>query len=254
LNHFQVLVNQYCKEKKLETILWKDTSWETLREFVEYLETKDYIKLNSNKTRIESIISTRYKKSREIKNTSLELFELKDLNIPSIFEFKKSKISQKGDFGSPLKRSKSSLKTKVEPLPVMISQKIDQVCPICNKTFYDFIDSKIIHHIDECLTMKMLSEENNQEPKMLNQTPDAEEFDDEQQFPLNLSLYRSRFVVQQLTSDLNSSIECAICLDPFMEGQSVARVDCMCLFHSCCFNEWMKRSPYCPSHIPSNCK
>lgn len=42
--------------------------------------------------------------------------------------------------------------------------------------------------------------------------------------------------------------ECSICLDDMEIGQTVARLECLCLFHKMCLDEWFKRKNVCPQH------
>uniref|UniRef100_A0AC34GCG9 RING-type domain-containing protein n=1 Tax=Panagrolaimus sp. ES5 TaxID=591445 RepID=A0AC34GCG9_9BILA len=48
-----------------------------------------------------------------------------------------------------------------------------------------------------------------------------------------------------LTSDRG---ECSICLDEMEIGNNVARLECLCLFHKECLDEWFKRKNVCPQH------
>uniref|UniRef100_A0AC35GF38 RING-type domain-containing protein n=1 Tax=Panagrolaimus sp. PS1159 TaxID=55785 RepID=A0AC35GF38_9BILA len=48
-----------------------------------------------------------------------------------------------------------------------------------------------------------------------------------------------------LTSDRG---ECSICLDDMEIGNTVARLECLCLFHKDCLDQWFKRKNVCPQH------
>jgi E3 ubiquitin-protein ligase ZNRF1/2 len=45
--------------------------------------------------------------------------------------------------------------------------------------------------------------------------------------------------------------ECSICLDDLDVGETVARLECLCLFHKTCLDEWFKRKNVCPLHADS---
>ncbi|KAH9843911.1 FYVE-domain-containing protein [Rhodofomes roseus] len=43
-------------------------------------------------------------------------------------------------------------------------------------------------------------------------------------------------------------IECAICLEEFVAGSTVARLSCLCSFHNACLSSWLQRGRSCPIH------
>ncbi|GBE79752.1 hypothetical protein SCP_0209530 [Sparassis crispa] len=43
-------------------------------------------------------------------------------------------------------------------------------------------------------------------------------------------------------------IECAICLEEFLVGSTVARLSCLCTFHNACLSSWLQRGRSCPVH------
>ncbi|KAE9552658.1 hypothetical protein FO519_004137 [Halicephalobus sp. NKZ332] len=42
--------------------------------------------------------------------------------------------------------------------------------------------------------------------------------------------------------------ECSICLEDMETGQTVARLECLCIYHKTCLDEWFKRKNVCPQH------
>ncbi|TRM67932.1 hypothetical protein BD626DRAFT_394536 [Schizophyllum amplum] len=42
--------------------------------------------------------------------------------------------------------------------------------------------------------------------------------------------------------------ECVICLEEFVEGSLIARLSCLCSFHSTCLSSWLQRGKSCPVH------
>jgi len=69
-------------------------------------------------------------------------------------------------------------------------------------------------------------------------------------FPADvLNMYKnlgSRYVVDTLKQDMES--ECTICYEEFVEGDTIARMDCFCIFHKKCIDRWFKKSNKCPLH------
>ncbi|KAN0033346.1 hypothetical protein ACTA71_002770 [Dictyostelium dimigraforme] len=51
-----------------------------------------------------------------------------------------------------------------------------------------------------------------------------------------------------LENDLSEDVECPICLEEFTKGQSVARLECWCIFHTNCISEYLLKSKKCPVH------
>ncbi|KZS97901.1 hypothetical protein SISNIDRAFT_523239 [Sistotremastrum niveocremeum HHB9708] len=43
-------------------------------------------------------------------------------------------------------------------------------------------------------------------------------------------------------------VECVICLEEFTKGSLVARLSCLCTFHSACLTAWLQRGRSCPVH------
>ena len=50
----------------------------------------------------------------------------------------------------------------------------------------------------------------------------------------------------ELKEDLQS--DCMICMGPMTKGESVTRLECMCVFHTECIGDWLKKKPVCPLH------
>lgn len=58
-----------------------------------------------------------------------------------------------------------------------------------------------------------------------------------------------RYIVYKLPAE--SSLigdECVICLEEFVKGSLVARMSCLCTFHSPCLSTWLQRGRACPVH------
>jgi len=64
-----------------------------------------------------------------------------------------------------------------------------------------------------------------------------------------LNMYKnlgSRYVVDTLKQAMDT--ECTICYEEFEEGAVIARLDCFCIFHKKCIDQWFKKSNKCPLH------
>uniref|UniRef100_A0A3Q4AIC8 RING-type E3 ubiquitin transferase n=1 Tax=Mola mola TaxID=94237 RepID=A0A3Q4AIC8_MOLML len=42
--------------------------------------------------------------------------------------------------------------------------------------------------------------------------------------------------------------ECAICLDELAQGDTIARLPCLCIYHKSCIDEWFEVNRSCPEH------
>ena len=72
-------------------------------------------------------------------------------------------------------------------------------------------------------------------------------------------------LVSKLIANLNEPPECTICYEPFLQGkrkllrkkklkvkigQVIARLECFCVLHNSCFDNWLKMKQFCPLHAP----
>ncbi|XP_064640627.1 E3 ubiquitin-protein ligase ZNRF2-like [Lineus longissimus] len=42
--------------------------------------------------------------------------------------------------------------------------------------------------------------------------------------------------------------ECVICLDDLVQGDTIARLPCLCIYHKSCIDAWFERNRSCPEH------
>ncbi|XP_048642262.1 E3 ubiquitin-protein ligase ZNRF2 [Marmota marmota marmota] len=42
--------------------------------------------------------------------------------------------------------------------------------------------------------------------------------------------------------------ECAICLEELQQGDTIARLPCLCIYHKSCIDEWFEVNRSCPEH------
>ncbi|XP_053468933.1 E3 ubiquitin-protein ligase znrf2-like isoform X2 [Ictalurus furcatus] len=47
---------------------------------------------------------------------------------------------------------------------------------------------------------------------------------------------------------MKDSGECAICLDDMVQGDTIARLPCLCIYHKGCIDEWFEVNRSCPEH------
>jgi E3 ubiquitin-protein ligase ZNRF1/2 len=46
--------------------------------------------------------------------------------------------------------------------------------------------------------------------------------------------------------------ECIICFEELQKGQTIARLQCLCIYHKHCIDSWLTRSQSCPGHPPDD--
>ncbi|KAI8989355.1 FYVE zinc finger-domain-containing protein [Pilobolus umbonatus] len=57
-----------------------------------------------------------------------------------------------------------------------------------------------------------------------------------------------RYIVYRLSRRYRTEHECTICFVELKEGDKVARLICLCLYHVNCLRDWLKRGKGCPVH------
>lgn len=55
--------------------------------------------------------------------------------------------------------------------------------------------------------------------------------------------------IEILTENLNIDQECSICFEPFRQQDIVARLECLCIYHKKCLDQWSQRKRCCPLHM-----
>ncbi|XP_069558254.1 E3 ubiquitin-protein ligase znrf2 [Brachyistius frenatus] len=70
---------------------------------------------------------------------------------------------------------------------------------------------------------------------------------DEMDLHLVLCLTKPRVTYNEdvLTKDTG---ECAICLEELQQGDTIARLPCLCIYHKSCIDEWFEVNRSCPEH------
>ncbi|KAJ1548325.1 hypothetical protein HK405_003655 [Cladochytrium tenue] len=56
----------------------------------------------------------------------------------------------------------------------------------------------------------------------------------------------NRYIAQTLRESLG--VECVICFNELEAGDRIARLNCLCIYHEACIEEWFKRKNSCPVH------
>lgn len=62
---------------------------------------------------------------------------------------------------------------------------------------------------------------------------------------LRASAARLTYNVDRLTQNKG---ECSICLEDMAEGNLIARLPCLCIYHKKCLDAWFEHRPVCPEH------
>uniref|UniRef100_A0A1I8HC13 E3 ubiquitin-protein ligase ZNRF1 n=1 Tax=Macrostomum lignano TaxID=282301 RepID=A0A1I8HC13_9PLAT len=71
---------------------------------------------------------------------------------------------------------------------------------------------------------------------------------DEIEVHLVVCLTKPRISYNEDVLSEDKGAECAICLDDLCQGDTIARLPCLCIYHKGCIDEWFKRSRSCPEH------
>jgi hypothetical protein len=65
-----------------------------------------------------------------------------------------------------------------------------------------------------------------------------------------VDLFQTRYYnTEILMEDFSNEQECAICFEPFRQRDIVARLECLCIYHQQCLDQWSQRKRCCPLHM-----
>lgn len=107
----------------------------------------------------------------------------------------------------------------------------DNTCPVCGKLFRnEATTAQREQHIEECLK--------------------AAEFSGSIQD--NISHAHRRLIRYKISDrECQGLDECVICFEEFKQGDSVVRLECLCIYHESCIMSWFakKGEGKCPVHI-----
>ncbi|XP_041740222.1 E3 ubiquitin-protein ligase znrf2 [Coregonus clupeaformis] len=70
---------------------------------------------------------------------------------------------------------------------------------------------------------------------------------DEMEIHLVMCLTKPRLTYNEDVLEKDSE-ECAICLDEMEQGDVIARLPCLCIYHKGCIDEWFEVNRSCPEH------
>ncbi|XP_067362571.1 E3 ubiquitin-protein ligase ZNRF2-like isoform X2 [Channa argus] len=90
---------------------------------------------------------------------------------------------------------------------------------------------------------------------VLNQSLDGTDGDGEDQLPPE----GHRLIIGSLPANLSPHLlgedilsrdsgECTICLEELEQGDTIARLPCLCIYHKGCIDEWFQVNRSCPEH------
>jgi hypothetical protein len=166
-NSLQTIINNYCKSKGEEVINWKDTGTIIFRNrllisglpnlsvVLNYLETRSHVDLSSSKTEIvaihpiKKIVSKRRRNKENIANQS----ERKQTSSSNRSIPRKKKMKQ---------TTNSEIEIQTQPTDLSALVPTSTNCPVCNKALENMNSQKLNSHIDECLNLLAISQENEQ--------------------------------------------------------------------------------------------
>ncbi|XP_071487900.1 uncharacterized protein [Diadema setosum] len=60
-------------------------------------------------------------------------------------------------------------------------------------------------------------------------------------------LTKPRIVYNEDVLTMDSG-ECVICLEDMLQGDTIARLPCLCIYHKSCIDSWFERNRSCPEH------
>ncbi|PIK61966.1 putative E3 ubiquitin-protein ligase ZNRF2 [Apostichopus japonicus] len=69
-------------------------------------------------------------------------------------------------------------------------------------------------------------------------------------YSTSLGLTVSQSILRRDTEDVLEidSGECVICLEELEQGDTIARLPCLCIYHKTCIDMWFERNRSCPEH------
>uniref|UniRef100_G1RR98 E3 ubiquitin-protein ligase ZNRF1 n=1 Tax=Nomascus leucogenys TaxID=61853 RepID=G1RR98_NOMLE len=58
------------------------------------------------------------------------------------------------------------------------------------------------------------------------------------------------FPVPRISHDVltKDAGECVICLEELLQGDTIARLPCLCIYHKSCIDSWFEVNRSCPEH------
>jgi len=237
-NSLQTIINNYCIDQGEQSINWKETGIPNLSVLLTYLETRSHVELSPCKTEIISI--------KSIEKVSPKRNSKKKVTI--------EKINPKQTHSAPPSRRTKKMrptgenqevslqKLKSEDLASMIPSS--SVCPVCNRTLENVNSQKLNTHIDECLNLSAINQEKVENWEK-NDFPCSELPSGTK--PTCPSPWNTKYLAQTLKTAIPNS-ECPICFEHFEGGNTIARLECLCIFHSHCIEKWFNKSKSCPFH------
>ncbi|KAK6096423.1 hypothetical protein MT418_003258 [Batrachochytrium dendrobatidis] len=140
-----------------------------------------------------------------------------------------------------------------------LADSIMSECPVCQKVLAsEMLETDVESHVATCLESVAYSLDR---PSVMDkgmQDLSSSSSGIDRAGPIGRSVKSisgNRYIVQVLAASI-PNIECSICMDDFEKGQHIARLNCLCMFHLCCIQEWFNNPKYgkqmCPVHFKFN--
>jgi len=248
-SRFQTMISEYCRSHNLAEIRFNQTKYKQLGRFLSYLASKKYVSFSPRRRRIDAVLSTKYLGDDNNKSAKGDEKTMIDLTVHN--------------------------QENISPNVSIGTEKL-QTCPVCS---LQFKPETINPHLDECLSLKLLQEEQNKdnthnipiereahrpsletignmiEQKLidyhLKKRTREEESKSEGPKIKKIKLRDiafDQYNVQVLKEPIGE-IECSICLEEFTVGQKMAMLPCLCYFHDRCIESWFQKNRQCPIHM-----
>lgn len=65
----------------------------------------------------------------------------------------------------------------------------------------------------------------------------------------HIKILGNRYLVEDVgRNDERIGKECEICFEEYQEGDRIARMNCLCLYHELCIQQWLMKGRSCPIH------
>jgi hypothetical protein len=124
-----------------------------------------------------------------------------------------------------LPRGSSSKHDETLIQSISLDEDDEHGCPICSRNLSKMTDNDKEAHIADCLQKAEFSAEQRRNNRML--------------------IYK----LKEKPGGTNMG-ECVICFEEFMPGDTIGRLECLCVYHERCILDWFKRKGVgcCPVH------
>lgn len=106
-----------------------------------------------------------------------------------------------------------------------------RACPVCSQNLAGMGDCRAQQHVSKCLDRRRSS--------VIGTTYTS-------------MAYANHHILTILGSKISADVEgkeCGICFEAFHAGQECATLNCLCMFHRHCIENWFRQKRACPLHF-----